>query len=470
MEGAPRSDSEVFTASSAKAGQTPIPDRPAGDTLPPDFPQFEILVNDNPSPGVLYISPFLRTTPRYSYLTIFDTDLNPVRYQRRTEANTDFKLHPNGRITFYDRTDLCFYAMDSSWTVTDTIRCGNGYPTDGHDIQYFPNGHILLMSYEDRIVDMSAIVPGGNPAAVVTGLVLEELDPAGAVVFEWRSWDHFAITDATHEDLTAARIDYVHANAFDIDTDGNILLSSRHLDEITKINRTTGAIMWRLGGRNNQFTFLNDSLRFSYQHDIRRLPNGNITLFDNGNYHVPPCSRAVEYHLDEPLMTAELVWEYRDTACISASATGNVQRLPNGNTLISWGTENLVTEVRPDGSKALEFRIPPAFATYRTFKFPLTSTSIASSPTVPLGPSLLPAYPNPFNNGAVISYVVRESGHVTIAVYNIVGRRVAVLLDGRVEAGEGSVQFRPNDLSSGIYLVRMEGGGGSAMQKVVFIK
>lgn len=45
-------------------------------------------------------------------------------------------------------------------------------------------------------------------------------------------------------------------------------------------------MIWILGGRRNQFVFTND-LRFSRQHDIRRLANGNITLFDNGNDKFP---------------------------------------------------------------------------------------------------------------------------------------------------------------------------------------
>jgi hypothetical protein len=57
--------------------------------------------------------------------------------------------------------------------------------------------------------------------------------------------------------------------------------------------------MWRFGGKRNQFTYVNDPLGGpSYQHDIRVLPNGNITLMDNGNFHTPSLSRAVEYHFD----------------------------------------------------------------------------------------------------------------------------------------------------------------------------
>ncbi|GIT32244.1 MAG: hypothetical protein Ct9H300mP2_3230 [Candidatus Neomarinimicrobiota bacterium] len=54
------------------------------------------------------------------------------------------------------------------------------------------------------------------------------------------------------------------------------------------------------------------SYPFSHQHDIRRLDNGNITIYDNGNYKEPNYSRAAEYLLDEDNMTATLISEYRE--------------------------------------------------------------------------------------------------------------------------------------------------------------
>src|SRR5204863_4868205 len=136
------------------------------------------------------------------------------------------------------------------------------------------------LSYDPEPVDMSKIVPGGDPNAIVTGLIVQEVDNDGAVYFQWRSWDHFQITDATHEDLTAHNIDYVHGNAIEYDNDGNLLISSRHMDEITKIDISNGDIIWRMGGRNNQFTFIGDPTGFSHQHAIRRIANGHVTLFD----------------------------------------------------------------------------------------------------------------------------------------------------------------------------------------------
>jgi hypothetical protein len=446
------------------------PMRTVLDTLPADFPLVQVLVNDNPTAGFLFMAPIYRSTPRFAYLTIRDGSMDPVYYRREVGSLSDFSLQPNGLLTYFNTVTGCYYAMDNSYSIVDSFRCASGYPTDGHDLQVYKDGHAMLMSYNSRIVDMSRIVPGGNPAATVIGLVLQEQDENKNVVFEWSSWDHFSITDATHEDLTAATIDYVHANAFDRDTDGNILLSSRHLDEITKINRQTGAIMWRLGGRNNQFTFINDTLGFSHQHDIRRLDNGNITLFDNGNFHSPPFSRAVEYRLDETRMTAELMWQFRNTPDIYAFATGNVQRLPGGNTLISWGTENIITEVRPDGSKAQELALSPQFSNYRALRFPSKSLDVRGAPEFPQTLTVLPPYPNPFNPTTTIRYTLPDRSYVTLVVYDITGRSVTTLVDQIQEAGEKSVQFDAGGLSSGVYIYRLSAGPHVASGKLLLIR
>jgi hypothetical protein len=185
----------------------------------------------------------------------------------------------------------------------------------------------------------------------VTGAIIQELDANKDVVWEWSGWDHFQITDAdSHVILTNSVVDYVHSNAVSRDNDGNILLSSRHLSELTKIDHNTGDFIWRMGGENNQFTFVNDNIpeHFSYQHDVRRIANGHITIFNNGNYLQPLRSSAKEYKLDEVNKVATLVWYYEHPDVngfpVFGPATGSVQRLPNGNTMIDWGS----TSSHPD--------------------------------------------------------------------------------------------------------------------------
>ncbi len=343
--------------------------------LPDDFPELSVTQFNNPDPGYIFLSNFsVQIGNSYgNYLMVVDNYGNPVFYRKMPAPCFDFKVQPTGLITYYNMSTHKFYGMNSSFAIVDSFACGNGYITDVHELRVLPNGNYFLLADDYEKVDMSKIVPGGNPNATVTGIIIQELDKSGNVFFQWRSWDHFKITDATHEDLTAASIDYVHSNAIEINSDStSILLSSRHLDEITDIDLKTGNIIWRLGGNNNQFTFINDNLGFSHQHAIRRLPNGDITLFDDGNFHTPPFSRGVEYKLDELSKTATLVWQYRNNPDIYGDAMGYVQRFDNDNSLIGWGTANpTVTEVDAEGSVALEMSFQYGQWSYRAFKYPL---------------------------------------------------------------------------------------------------
>ena len=182
----------------------------------------------------------------------------------------DFQKQPNGNLTYFDTNSGLYYELNNKYQTVNTHSMQNGYPTDFHELRILENGHSLMFSYDQETVRMDTVVAGGDSNAVVIGLVLQELDENKNLLFQWRSWDYYKITDATDDiNLTDPVIDYVHANAIELDYDGNILLSCRHMDEITKINRTTGAIIWRWGGehcKNNQFTFLNDPIGFSHQH------------------------------------------------------------------------------------------------------------------------------------------------------------------------------------------------------------
>ena len=108
------------------------------------------------------------------------------------------------------------------------------------------------------------------------------------------------------------------------------------------------------------------------QHDVRRLENGNISLFDNGITHNPPISRALEYQINEEEKTAELVWEYIHPDSIVGFSMGSVQRLPNNNTLINWGSISnsgaLITEVTIDKAIVLEIQFQNPHKVYKARK------------------------------------------------------------------------------------------------------
>jgi len=337
------------------------------DSLPVNFPQISIEVYDDPADGKLFFGVF-GNTPKPSLL-IIENNGNPMFYLETQSIPTDFKKQPNGWLTYFDSGMKKFYALNNKYELVDSFYCGNGFETDLHELLLLSNNHSYLLGIDPQIIDMSQLVEGGKKDATVIGFVIQELDENKNVVFQWRSLDYISVLDAADEiDLTLQVIDYIHTNSICVDFDSNLIISSRNLDEITKINRQTGKLIWRLGGKRNQFSFINEDFNFSRQHDVRRLQNGNILFFDNGNNHTPAFSRAVEYTLDEINLVATNVWQYRNNPDYFTSAMGSARRLSNGSTLINWGRAGFISEIRQDGNKALEIKLPPELYSYRVLK------------------------------------------------------------------------------------------------------
>lgn len=349
---------------------------PQDNGLPEEFPEFEFLVNEEgTAEGYLFIAPFEKwgTWDNYPpYMIIMDDRGTPVFYESTNGVPVyDFKLQPNGMITFYggDRGTQ-FHIMDSLFRDVHHLY-GDGSGSDFHELVLLENGNYLMISWDDRLVDMDTVVPGGHKGVTVRGNKIQELTVNNELVREYNTWDYYEITDAYEVFISftdPSWIDFVHLNAIELDSDTTMLLCPRNLNEITRVHRGTGEVIWRLGGKNNMFTFINDDIRFSMPHDIRKLPNGNIQLFDNGVEHSPQFSSVIEYEVDEVEMTATLVSRFRsEPDDIFGLIMGSARRLENGNVLAGWGSGSPnLTEFRPDGSKALEISFEGEH--YRAFR------------------------------------------------------------------------------------------------------
>ena len=355
-----------------------------GVSVPSSFPMLNILVSDNPAPGNLFISYGWGTPVQYHI--IYDSTGAPVWYTHSScwfPMNLD--LHETGVIAMNATHEHSFgegyIAMDHTYTVTDSFWINwNGYVQNSHELLLLQDGRIFMIGEKDYDIDLSQYIPGARTSVNVEETAIFGF-PAGSLTpnFIWRAFDHLNIADMDEpefDELNTLFLRFPHMNALDIDTDGHLLVSCRHMSEIIKINIETDDIIWRLGGKNNQFTFIDDDLQGpSSQHDVRALGDNRYTVFDNGNLHDPPVSRGVEWELDTTAMTATLVWEYRNTEVLPEYSyfMGNNQRLPNGNRLINWAYSHnqfkLVTEVTPGGDKTFEFGFEDNTDIYRVRKY-----------------------------------------------------------------------------------------------------
>lgn len=309
-------------------------------------------------------------------------------YPILTGPNVNQRPTPYGGYTYYDGDLQAYVTVDNTLRSTDTFSVQAPYQTDFHEGYQTTGRRYFVLGTEIRTVNMSELVQGASESAQVIGCVIQEFDRRGRRTFEWRSLDHISPSESTYDiDLTHNRIDYIHANAIIEDSSRNIILSCRNLDQIIKIDRSSGSIIWRLGGsaaHRNDFTFINDTVDgfvgFSHQHAPVFTRSGELLVFDNGNLKTNQMSRVVAYNLNETTLTATKTWEYLHPAPIFSPTMGSVQELPNGNILVGWGTAQnglVATEVDRTGMIHSEVRTQTTLPyPYRVYKAPIAMTSI----------------------------------------------------------------------------------------------
>ncbi len=97
-------------------------------------------------------------------------------------------------------------------------------------------------------------------------------------------------------------------------------------------------------------------------------------------------------------------------------------------------------------------------------------SSESATEIVDNGKITLDNYPNPFNPTTTISYTLQQKGPVNLVVFNIAGKKVTELVSGVKEKGSHSVNFNASDLSSGIYLYKLQTPGNTITRKMTIIK
>ncbi|GAA2659872.1 hypothetical protein GCM10010400_17710 [Streptomyces aculeolatus] len=340
------------------------------------------------APGLLFLTPQGRhETPRGPQ--IVDDRGRPVWYHRIPEGfvAADFQVQEyRGQkvLTWWEGESSptgtgsgTGYIADENYEIIATVSTPDaGERTDFHEFRLTPDGTALILSYRDEPYDLTPV--GGPKDGQVLDYVVQEIDIAtGEKVMDWHSLDHIPITDSDRrfDAGMPGPFPYMHLNAVSLDSDGNLLFSGRETSTIYKVDRETGEVIWRLGGKRSDFR-LGAGARTIGQHNIEPAGEDTYRVFDNQNMGSPGYeSRVAWLRIDERRMTAELVRQQVHPDRLTTGLEGNSQALPNGNTFVSWGSPSgRISEFAPSGRLVFDGTLPKDISSYRGYRAPWKST------------------------------------------------------------------------------------------------
>jgi Arylsulfotransferase (ASST) len=354
--------------------------------LPPDFPRWQASRAGQPQAAWYVVAP---CCTKRTYAAIFDTNGVPVWWINTHRPPLDASLLPNGDVVWAQQhgKDLARGISAGQYEehrldgrLVRTFSIPDGTPTDRHELQLLPNGDYVVVGYKPRNgVDLSPY--GGPSKATVLDALIEEVTPKHKVVWSWNSKDHIGLAETgrwyqasnvfgnpAHLADGRTAYDIVHINAVERYGPGHFLVSLRHTDAIYDVARSNGHVVWKLGGTSTpqSLQIVGDSgPDFGGQHDIRVLPDGTVTLHDNGTDRGRPA-RALRFSIDAAARTATLVEQIADPSPEDSPCCGSARKLPGGDWVISWGGTHLVTEQTPSGKTVFALTFPTHIS-YRAF-------------------------------------------------------------------------------------------------------
>jgi hypothetical protein len=362
----------------------------AAQNAPAAPPPVTILTPPSPliGKGYFFITPTGGQSTYANGPEILDPSGNVVWFHPIPQGQTasDFRAQRyRGKpvLTWWQGTGLGGLASGIDYIYNDhfhqiaTVKAGNGLHADGHEFLITPWDTALILAYTSATADLSSI--GGPANQTVTNGVVQEIDiETGTVLFQWNSQDHVPFSESQHPLPASASTpwDWFHINAIKLDTDGNFLIDARDTWTAYKVNRATGEIIWKLGGKNSSFKLQNEPAQvldnagkfFAWQHDPQALGDNIYTFFDNeaGTTNEFGYSRAITVRLSEWHHTATPIKSDNQPEGFIAPSQGNPRR-PTAATL-SWA-----------GARCRISRSSARRATLSSTR----SSPLASTPTVP---------------------------------------------------------------------------------------
>lgn len=270
---------------------------------------------------------------------------------------------PNGNFAFKAGQRV----VEVSPTGEEVREAPGTYNGVHHDVINTPQNTLLFMTYDA----MTTV----NDTTWVADRIYEWDPEAGTVTPGWDFWDFYSpIEDRA---VRSRPDDFSHGNSLAYGPRGNLIVSFNFLNQIISLSPDLRTIEWKLGGIGGDFE-LNPEHVFTGQHTATEVSEGHILCFDNRteSARIDEWSRAIELRLDPTTNIATKVWSFRPQPDNYARIISSARRLPNGNTLVHFGTANPIGgamtggpiqtfEVTKDGTVVWRLQIENATSAYR---------------------------------------------------------------------------------------------------------
>ena len=366
---------------------------------PTDFPK---LVSRGQMPGSVQLATIEDISGRIgnggksiAYAVIVDRFGVPIWWRKFDTSLVNFFTTSEGKLAF-GRSNGPLEFRDFTGRLVSSITPAGG-KADAHEAIPAGGGNWYLGQHSGRsAIDLSGV--GLGKSENVYDSIITKTTPAGASLWSWNSATHFSTDELLLPQInvltTGRYVDVAHINSFADDGQGGLIVSARNTSAVYRVNLSDGSIDWKLGGTPTaqSLTVLGDTdigLQHNLlgQHDARPLPDGTITIFDNGSstsrYGTVETRspRALRVRIDPLARTATVIEVLRDSEITTSSCCGNARRFSDGSWLIAWGRSSHVRGYDASGTPVfwLDYRNTANY-TYRVT--PIQSSSITEAALV----------------------------------------------------------------------------------------
>ncbi len=254
--------------------------------------------------------------------------LADIKIQKNNGNLTFYKFLPDnfsGRISIDTANLIIIDNLSTYKTSPDDLMMMN---IDLHDYDIDAEGNKLFANQLQRKINaacLSGLEGDSVRKAVMNDIII--LNPKDSVIFKWNPLDHLSACEMNWNYRNSSlkygdAINWSHVNSVKFANDGNILYSFRHIG-IGKINRKTGEIMWKLGGKDSLNAIsLPDTAGYYLQHNFIQREDGMYSVFSNGDstHHY---LEGLVYKIDAVKKTATLISRYKPEPFIYSEALGS---------------------------------------------------------------------------------------------------------------------------------------------------